>query len=102
MSVVLLHPTLCGWLTTEEDVFLCLQGDREDRQRIKDADVRKEKQLKEQREADDRALEARKLASMGYSVEEIIEELTRINLVSALFEFIAYVHSANLDLPHFT
>jgi len=40
--------------------------------------------LKAQREADERAMEPRKLASMGYSVEEIIEELERIKLVSTL------------------
>ncbi|CAL8467515.1 g7053 [Coccomyxa elongata] len=65
-----------------------MKGDREDRQRIKDADIRKEKELKAQREADDRALEARKLASMGYSVEEIIEELNRIKLTGWSREYI--------------
>ncbi len=59
------------------------QGDLEDRKRIKDADVRKEREARAQREADDRALEARKLAGMGLSVEEITEELNRIKMARA-------------------
>lgn len=45
------------------------------------ADVRKERAAREQREADDRAMEARKLAGMGYSVAEITEELNRVGIV---------------------
>ena len=50
---------------------------------MKDADVRKEREARAQREADDRALEARKLAGMGWGVEEIVAELERINMVRA-------------------
>lgn len=60
------------------------QGDLDDRKKIKDADVRKEKEARAQREADDRALEARKLAGMGYSLEEIEAELARSNMVRRL------------------
>lgn len=64
--------------------MLQVQGDLEDRKRIKEANIRQEKELKAQREADERAMEPRKLASMGYSVQEIIEELERIKLVCTL------------------
>jgi len=47
--------------------------------------VRKEKELKSQRAADERAMEARRLAGMGYGVEEIVEELERIKMV-CIFE----------------
>ena len=40
----------------------------------------KEKELEMQREADDLAMEARKLATMGWTVEEIAAELKRINV----------------------
>lgn len=58
-----------------------LQGDREDRRKIKDADVQREKELKVQKDQDERLLEARKLAGMGLSVAEIEEELKRIKMV---------------------
>ena len=50
---------------------------------MREADVRTERALREQREADDRAMEARKLAGMGYSVAEITEELARVGIVRA-------------------
>ncbi len=58
-----------------------VQGDLEDRKKIKDADVQREKELKAQRDQDERLLEARKLAGMGFSVAEIEEELKRIKMV---------------------
>ena len=77
-----------GFLTRKKDVAsqeasrLCVvQGDLEDRKKIKDADVQREKELKAQRDQDERLLEARKLASMGFSVAEIEEELKRIKMV---------------------
>ena len=61
-----------------------VQGDLEDRKKIKDADVQREKELKAQRDQDERLLEARKLAGMGFSVAEIEEELKRIKMVRAV------------------
>ena len=40
-----------------------------------------------QKDADERLLEARKLAGMGFSVEEIEEELKRIKMVSAVLSY---------------
>ncbi|KAK9823015.1 hypothetical protein WJX81_007049 [Elliptochloris bilobata] len=57
-----------------------LKGDLDDRKKILAADIRKEKELEMQREADDLAMEARTLATMGWSVEEIVAELKRINV----------------------
>lgn len=54
------------------------QGDLDDRKKILAADIRKEKEAEMQREADGLAMEARTLAGMGWSVEEIAAELQRI------------------------
>ena len=62
----------------------CVQGDLEDRKKIQSADVAREKELKAQRDQDERLLEARKLAGMGLSVDEIEAELKRIKMVCAL------------------
>ena len=62
----------------------CVQGDLEDRKKIQSADVAREKELKAQRDQDERLLEARKLAGMGLSVAEIEAELKRIKMVCAL------------------
>ena len=49
--------------------------------------MQREKELKAQRDQDERLLEARKLAGMGFSVAEIEEELKRIKMVRLmLFE----------------
>ena len=56
------------------------QGDLDDRKKILAADIRREKELEMQREADDLAMEARTLATMGWTVEEIAAELQRINV----------------------
>ena len=61
-----------------------VQGDLEDRKKIQSADVAREKELKAQRDQDERLLEARKLAGMGLSVIEIEAELKRIKMVCAL------------------
>ena len=61
-----------------------MQGDLEDRKKIQSADVAREKELKAQRDQDERLLEARKLAGMGLSVDEIEAELKRIKMVCAL------------------
>ena len=61
-----------------------MQGDLEDRKKIQSADVAREKELKAQRDQDERLLEARKLAGMGLSVDDIEAELKRIKMVSAL------------------
>ncbi len=66
----------------------------EDRKRIKDVDIRREKELKVQKDADERLLEARKLAGMGFSVEEIEEELKRIKMVSAVLS-----HASDIGFP---
>ena len=65
-------------------MHLLVQGDREDRRNIKNADIRREKEQKAQRDLDERLLEARKLAGMGYSVEEFEKELKRIKMVRLL------------------
>ena len=57
-----------------------MQGDLDDRKKILAADIRREKELEMQREADDLAMEARTLATMGWTVEEIAAELQRINV----------------------
>ena len=57
------------------------QGDLEDRKRMREADVQRERELREQREADDRAMEARKLAGMGWSVAEMTKELARVGIM---------------------
>ena len=44
----------------------------------------REKELKAQRDQDERLLEARKLAGMGLSVDEIEAELKRIKMVCVL------------------
>ena len=62
----------------------CVQGDLEDRKKIQSADVAREKELKAQKDQDERLLEARKLAGMGLSVDEIEAELKRIKMVRAL------------------
>ena len=69
---------MLGWVGRQRS-----PGDLEDRKRMRAADVRKERAAREQREADDRAMEARKLAGMGYSVAEITEELARVGIVRA-------------------
>lgn len=61
-----------------------MQGDLDDRKKILAADIRREKELEMQREADDLAMEARTLATMGWTVEEIAAELQRINVRPAL------------------
>lgn len=58
------------------------QGDLEDRKKINEVDIRKEKELKAQREADDLALEPRKLAALGYTVEDIVQQLERLKMVA--------------------
>ena len=71
-----------GWAV--HSVCTCVQGDLEDRKKIQSADVAREKELKAQRDQDERLLEARKLAGMGLSVDEIEAELKRIKMVCAL------------------
>lgn len=46
--------------------------------------MQREKELKAQRDQDERLLEARKLAGMGFSVAEIEEELKRIKMVRCI------------------
>lgn len=71
----------------------CVQGDLEDRKKIQSADVAREKELKAQRDQDERLLEARKLAGMGLSVDEIEAELKRIKMVCALPSAVSAVSS---------
>lgn len=70
-----------------------MQGDLEDRKKIQSADVAREKELKAQRDQDERLLEARKLAGMGLSVDEIEAELKRIKMVCALPSAVSAVSS---------
>lgn len=71
-------------LSASSHMHLLAQGDREDRRNIKNADIQREKEQKVQRDLDERLLEARKLAGMGYTVEEIEKELKRIKMVRSL------------------
>ncbi|CAK0787425.1 hypothetical protein CVIRNUC_010645 [Coccomyxa viridis] len=75
-----------AYLATQYAAYL--KGDLEDRKKIQSADVAREKELKAQRDQDERLLEARKLAGMGLSVDEIEAELKRIKMVGYSREYI--------------
>lgn len=56
---------------------LSLQGDLEDRNKIRQFDVQRERLAKQQAQADETAMEARTLASMGYDADAICRDLDK-------------------------
>ena len=56
------------------------QGDKEDRDKIREVERARVAAAKRQSEADELTMEARNLAALGYSVPQIAEELDRLGV----------------------
>ena len=60
--------------------MMAIQGDKEDREKMRAMDADKVRQEKAQRKADDALMEPARLAARGLSVEQIITEMKRQGL----------------------
>jgi hypothetical protein len=61
-----------------------MQGDLEDRNKIRRAEIRREREQKQQAEADEKVMAVETLAKMGWSVEDIVAEVQRLELPYAM------------------